>query len=447
MGEDTNILPAPNDLAGWKAVENVLSRRISDRIRASRLVTPGLFRQYFGCKDEEHLLEEYADLSVMHAFIEWLANDYRPILRGNRKDKKDKIRQRRKATRRGKTLAEKLLAAGLPAAEAKLLEACSKAHPSLLRIISVESGTSLTVEDILLGGKLVIHDKLLSGCVEAGQCLTGRVFPAGQFYFFSPMGPPLPNLLAMEATEYLESLGVKFTREGLLREADKFGWLWDWYDERAVEGYMPQLRNTDGEELIWQTAAFSVADEHEQAVRRALATREDIDYDDENDEYLWFRHQDKDAMIPGDTLHLGRMRFLLCELILDVNSAERLKAARQWLEGIPGVKYLGVKTQDLNEQPRDAPMDDRMGPKESVEMTPELASYLQDSFRQHYMKWLDTPLPMLNGKTPRQTCKTKTGRQKVAMLIRTIPTPVGNAGAEIDIPRQEMLQSLGLESE
>ena len=113
MVEDTNILPAPDDLAGWKAVENVLSRRISDRIRASRLVTSGLFRQYFGCKDEERLLEEYADLSVMHAFIEWLVNDYRPILRSNRKDKKDKIRQRRKATRRGKTLAEKLLAVGL----------------------------------------------------------------------------------------------------------------------------------------------------------------------------------------------------------------------------------------------------------------------------------------------------------------------------------------------
>jgi len=445
MAVDTNILPVPEDLAGWKAAENVLTERISDRIRASKLVTPGLLGKYFGCKNGEYLLEEYADWSVMHAFIEWLVCDYRPTLRSRRKDKKDEIRQRRKAARRGKTLAEKMLAARLPAAEARLLEACSQAHPSIFRIIKVEPDVSLTVEDILLGGERLIHDKLLSGCVQAGQCLTGRVFPAGQFYFFSAMGPPLPDLLAMEAAEYLESLGVKFTHEGLLREASKFGWLWDWYDERAAEGYMPELRNTDGEGIIWQTASFAVADEP--AVRRALAAREDIDYDDENDEYLWFRYQGKEAMIPGDTLHLGRMRFLLGELILDVNSAERLKAARQWLEGIPGVQYVGVKTQDLNEQPRDIPMDDRMGPEESVEMTPELVSYIQESFRQHYMKWLDTSLPMLNGKTPRQICKTKAGRQKAAMLIRTIPQPVGNMGVQIHIPRQEMLRSLGLESE
>jgi hypothetical protein len=338
-----------------------------------------------------------------------------------------------------------MLAEGLPAAETIILEACSQAHPSILRIASIEPGVSLTVEDILIGGEQLVHDKMLSGCVQAGLHLTGRVFPVGQFRFFSPIGPPLPNLLAMEAAEYLESLGLKFTHEGLLREADKFGWLWNWYDNRSAQGYMPQLSNTDGDELVWQTASFSVSDE--EAVRGILSERDDIDYDDENDEYHWLSHQGEDATVPGDTLHLGRLQFLLDELILDVNSAERLKAARRWLEGIPGVKYQGVETRDLSEQSSDIPMDDRMGPSESVEVTPELASHLQEMFRQHYMKWLDESLPILEGKTPRQACKTKAGKQKVAMLIRTIPQPVGNEGVDIDVPRQEMLRSLGLESE
>ena len=187
MAVDTNILPAPDDLAGWKAAENVLGKRISDRIRSSHLVTSALLRQYFGCKNEEYLLEEYADWSVMHAFIEWLVNDYRPVLRSKDKKRKGKKRPRRKATHRGKTLAERLLAAGLPAAEANLLEACSQTPPSILQITHVDTDISLVVEDILLGGERLIHDKLLSSCVEAGQNLTGRVFPAGQFHFFSPM--------------------------------------------------------------------------------------------------------------------------------------------------------------------------------------------------------------------------------------------------------------------
>jgi len=444
MAVNTNILPASDDLAGWKAAENVLSKRIIDRIQSDNFVTPALFKQYFGCQNGNSLLEKYEDLSVTHAFCEWLGNDYRPVLRRTKKKKKGKNRPKRKTARLGKTLAERLLIEGIPAAEDRLLEACSQVHPSIFRIASVEPGVSLTLEDILLGGEQLVHDKLLSGCVQAGLHLTGRVFPVGQFHFFSPIGPPLPNLLAMGAAEYLESLGVKFTHEGLLRESNKFGWLWDWYDRRSTEGYMPQLRNTDGEELIWQTASFLVSDE--EAVRKILAERDDIDYDEENDEYHWLRHQGGISTIPGDTLHLGRMQFLLDELIVDVNSVERLKAVRRWLERIPGVKYQGVKTRNMSEHPGDVPMDDRMGPKESVEMTPELISNLEEMFRQHYMKWLDEPLPVLDGKTPRQACKTKAGKQKVAMLIRTIPQPVGNEGVEIDVPREEMLRSLGLES-
>ena len=444
MAVNTNILPAPDDLAGWKAAENVLSKRIIDRIQSENFVTPALFREYFGCKNGDSLLEKNENLSVTHAFSEWLVNDYRPALRRTKKKKKGKNKSRRKTTTRlGKTLAERLLAEGIPAAETRLLEACSQAHPSIYRIAKVEAGVSLTVEDILLGGERLVHDKLLSGCVQSGQHLTGRVFPVGQFYFFSPIGPPLSNFMAMGAAEYLQSLGVEFTREGLFREADKFGWLWNWFDGKSAQGYMPQLRNTDGDDLIWQTASFTVSDEN--AVRKILVERDDIDYDDENDEYHWLRHQGKESIL-GDTLHLGRLQFLLDELILDVNSAERLKAARRWLEEISGVKYLGVKTRDLSEPSRDIPMDDRMGPRESVEMTPELISSLEEMFRKHYMNWLDEPLPILDDKTPRQACKTKAGKQKVAMLIRTIPQPVGNDGVEIDIPRQEMLRSLGLES-
>jgi hypothetical protein len=144
---------------------------------------------------------------------------------------------------------------------------------------------------------------------------------------------------------------------------------------------------------------------------------------------------------------LGRIHFVLDELILDVNSIERFEAARKWLEQLPGVKYLDVKTQDSTEGPVGVPMDDRIGPKESVAMTPELTSHLQESFRKHYMGWLDSPLPMLGGETPRQMCGTGTGRKKMAMLIRTIPNPVGNQGVAIDVPRDEMLRELGLQSE
>ena len=384
-------------------------------------------------------------MSVIHAFMEWLVYDYRPILRSDKKKRRDKNRRRHSSVRRGKTLAEKMLASGLPAAEAKLLETCLQANPSLFRITSVESGSTITVEDILLGGEYLIHDKMLSKCVQADQYLTGRIYPVGQFHFFSPAGPPLSALLVTEAADYLESMGVEFSREGLRHGADKFGLLWNWYDKRSQETHMPLLRNTDGEDLVLQTASFSVSDEN--AVREALAQRKDIEYDQGEDEYLWFRDQNKRSVVPGDSLHLGRLRFVLNELILEVNSTERLRAARTWLEKIPDVTFLSAKSRDLNQGDLAVPMDDKMGPKETVELTPEMASSLQEYFNQHYMDWLDSPLPMFEGKTPRQMCKSKADRQKVARVIRTIPAPVGNPGVKIEVPRQAMLRELGIESE
>ena len=59
------------------------------------------------------------------------------------------------------------------------------------------------------------------------------------------------------------------------------------------------------------------------------------------------------------------------------------------------------------------------------------------------MGWLDMPLPVLGGKTPRETCRTEAGRRKVASMIRTMPDPMGDA--DVEVPRQAMLRELGIE--
>jgi hypothetical protein len=90
-------------------------------------------------------------------------------------------------------------------------------------------------------------------------------------------------------------------------------------------------------------------------------------------------------------------------------------------------------------------MDERISKPEPVKMTPELNAALQEMLDRQYMRWLDTPLPALDGKTPRETCRTPDGRQQVAMMIRTIPVPMGPG--QVRVPRQEMLRSLGLDAE
>jgi hypothetical protein len=144
----------------------------------------------------------------------------------------------------------------------------------------------------------------------------------------------------------------------------------------------------------------------------------------------------------GGPVHLGRMEFIGDELVLTVNSARRFRRARTWLEKLPGVAFRNVTTRRWDEPDEDRPLDERIAKPEPVEMTPGLTAAVQAMMDRHYMQWLDEPLPVLGGRTPRQACATPAGRQQVALLVRTIPDPMGPK--PVRVPREAMLRDLGL---
>ena len=236
---------------------------------------------------------------------------------------------------------------------------------------------------------------------------------------------------------------MEFTPEGRRRDAHMFGWLWQWMDQWQANRKPRHLCNTDGEEFLWHTASFSVANPDE--TRTTLMRRKDIEYDEEADELVWNKPTDRDAGVVGDTITLGRIEFVGDELVLTVNSVQRFARARKWLEKLPGVAFKGVRNRRWNEAEKDRPLDERISPPAPVEMTPALNAAVQEMMNKHYTAWIDMSLPALNGKTPRQACRTEAGRQQVMMLIRTMPDPMGPGS--VRVPREAMLRELGLTTE
>lgn len=202
------------------------------------------------------------------------------------------------------------------------------------------------------------------------------------------------------------------------------------------------MANTDGETLCFHTATYALADEA--AARKAISAREDIEPQDDGTGYYWLRHGEA-AHGLGDTIHLGTLTFVGEALLVEVNSAERLARARQWLDGVPGIAFQTVRTRSVKDMlEADVPLDDRPTSGEKVPMTRELLAHVRGMVRDHYMKWLDMPIPVFGGKTPRQMCQSAEGRKRVTLLIRTLPRSRGPDGADIDVPRDEMLKALGL---
>ena len=419
-------VPAPDDLEGWKEVDNRLFDRFieyfdfEDRLWSSRAV-----KRYFGQDDLEFYMQEHEQRGVVAAYTAWGILDYRP-------------------NRNSKTHAEKMLKEGLPNPEAILLQARMDTWPTLYRVAghNPRAGT-VSLEDILLGGTVTVHDQLLSENIDDNLFLLARTFPAGTFQFIEMAGPPLGVGMGMGAVDFLRQCGLKFTPDDLCKNAHIFGRLWQWVTDWQANWKPPLLRNTDGHELLWHTASFSLEDPN--LIRRRLTQRKDIEHDEDSDELVWNKATGNDNKMLGETITLGRIEFVGDELIVTVNSGERFATARKWLDKLPGVIFNDVQTRRFDTLEEDRPMDERISPPESLKMTPELASSIQEMLTKRYMEWLDTPLPTLEGKTPRQACKTDAGRQEVVMLIRTIPDPIGPA--PVRVPREAMLYELGLQSE
>ncbi len=419
-------VPVPDDLKGWKEADRRLARRFAeylqfeDRLRTSRAV-----KRYFNDDNLEYFLKKHRERAVVQAYTAWGILDYRP-------------------TKTSKTHAEKMLSEGLPGSEAVLLRARMEAFPTLYRVAShnPKAGT-IDLEDILLGGRVTVHDLLMSENIQNNLFLSGRTFPVGRFHFIELAGPPLGPGMGMEAVEFLRNRGMEFTPEGVRRDAHKFGWLWGWIDEWQAKWMPPHLCNTDGDDLLWHTASFSVVNPLD--VRRALLQRQDVEYDDPEEEFIWVKETGRGAKMLGGPVTLGRIEFVGDELVLTVNSAKRFATGRKWLEKLPGVVFLNVKTRRWDERDEDRPMDERISKPQPVEITPELVVSLQEMIDKQYIEWIDTPLPVLGSKTPRQACRTSAGRQQVTMLIRTMPDPMGQA--PVRVPRETMLRELGLTAE
>ncbi len=419
-------VPAPQDLKGWKQAQERLCRRCADEFHSSRsLQSSRAVEWYFGDNDFDYYVQEHREQGVLAAYIGWAIVDYRP-------------------NKTSKTHAEKMLKKGLGEAEAILLRAQMETCPTLYRVArhNAKAGT-VELEDILLGGRVTVHDQLMSENIENNLFLPARVFPAGAYHFLEPAGPLLGAGMGLEAVEFLRECGMELTEAGLRRHAHLFGWLWEWMEEWQADGGQPRMCNTDGDELLWHTASFSVAAPDE--VRKVLLEREDIEYDRDADEFVWSRPAGRNRKVPGDTVALGRIELVGDELVLEVNSARRLDGARQWLEKLPGVVFRNVTTRRWDEVDRDRPLDERISSPEPVEMTPELSAAVQEMMNKHYMSWLDEPLPALGGKTPQQACRTAAGRRQVLTLIRTMPDPAGPV--PIRAPREALMQALGLTAE
>ncbi|MFH0946280.1 MAG: hypothetical protein V2A76_13855 [Planctomycetota bacterium] len=405
------------ELARWKAEERELYEQITEMNDERSNEEYRAMQRYFGQPElGDELLVGMEQYSAAMAFDAWRAAHYRH-------------------TRNSPTLVETLLGGALSPKKRALLLARQRAVPSLYRVEETDPAEGrILLSDLFTDEQVTVHDFGIANSLRANIVAPLTLLPAGPFTFALPQGPPLPPMAVDHALAFLKKRGLNSTREAFAKKPHLLGRIWEWF-AGFLEAGPPRLVNRDGHTLAWQTACFSLEDP--EAARRFLSERDDVDppTGEGEDAYHWLRASDQ-------TL-LGQIEIIGKELVLQVNSAERLEQARAFLEQAPGVRFESVQARDIFEDP--SPLDDRLpGPPEPPP-TAEMNQMVREFLHQKAMEWLDEKIPALGGKTPRQAVKMKAGREQVLLMIRTWPDQNGPDGLRISPPREEMLRSLGLQ--
>ena len=180
------------------------------------------------------------------------------------------------------------------------------------------------------------------------------------------------------------------------------------------------LVNTDGEAVVLTTDHFDFDAGARAEIAERLARIEGVEHEGDDDGGVRFT-----IFMRGNAVHAHWDNTVLAHVVLqegrlrlETNSIERADRLGARLEAGCGgrLRHRAREHHDplSNTRPGRAPA----GPVPSV--PPEALEALREFKACHYAAWIDAPILALEGKTPRQAARTKRGRERVDVLLRTM---------------------------
>jgi len=296
----------------------------------------------------------------------------------------------------------------LPADELELLRAWSQVRARLYELVEIGAGDRLTVLDLTSGERATFVDHSMAAAnIVPGTAFLGWLVP-------EPDGPA-PSIGAVKVDDA--------QREGLLDLLDEQPSAVElavWY--RGLQA-PPRLRNTAGDPLVLTTLVYAVED-HE-AARAALAEHLEDDgeqltaHEEGDGGQRWLKGAVtvEDGTLRVTTNSAPRAAWFEALIAEVVPEAELVDAERLPAEDVTFGHGPGGDPDADEDGEDDGLLDlDSLDPDARRELEAELEAMM----RRHEDTWLDTPLPVLHGASPREAVDDPTRRDELLRLLDEI---------------------------
>jgi hypothetical protein len=347
-------------------------------------------------------------------------------------------------------------AANISRRERELIDAQRQSWIGIWEVRESVPGKSMILADLLSGEKRLVQEASASRTLVARDVIVGRVVDIGDVSVIDGMHP---NALPPENAAYtVEAVGrtLKTTLPISVARLREFAvsllivTIW----KSAVEAYEerrrtpPRLQNTDGDPFRLTVDHYRFAPADRAAIEAAVVALKGASPIEENDDST----HSITFIKSGNRLHehwesttIGVVITSENELRIETNSTRRANALRKPIEKACRGLIIDHRRTQTDASELLASARDAERPLAAPEpMDADVQEVIRNQKVSHYESWLDTSIPALGGKTPKQAARNPRGRDALNALLKTIENAEAREPAAIRYDVNILRRALGI---
>lgn len=291
---------------------------------------------------------------------------------------------------------------------------------SFYEIQKVNFRKSLLLKDLFTRKEYLVTESRLSQHLNRWDTFFARIIPLGNEFLLAPSIIPI---IPLHADFYIKELReIKRTTRGSTTLTWKRFFKKHWYiipqlwlEQVASSMGGPKMHNTDGDPIFPFRITFTLQKGSSFQVNRLLSAIPGMEKS--SDTSFNFVVDTKDRKdIALDNVLVANLEVSETRLEVEVNSENRAERIIALLEDHIAEFIKEVEQEAIPFDPE--AINRKINPefdKLSGEVKEEMMMQFLDD---HYTKWIDTPLPALNGITPRKAVKTPKMLKQLTLLLK-----------------------------
>jgi hypothetical protein len=317
----------------------------------------------------------------------------------------------------GRTAADLFLereGARLRSGERRYLEQARLAHLRLYEVVGVTPGERLDLLDLWTGQRIQVEERRASQQLAQWDVLAARILLGTE------------DRPVIDGSAYLYPVDA---RQGIMKELRRgyrklkratpgidlatffkhmgrvFYLLWL---QHVALRPLPRMVTAEGDDIVLARVVFDVKDR--EVVAATLAVRHDLERQHDGS-YLWMQESAEQRR------GLGRVALDRHRLIFEATSRPRAERGRAMIETVCGgaVRYRATSYEDVGQAMKRRPA---RAPEASEVPAEVQAAVIGQFYEEHYRKWLDEPVPALDGRTPRAAAALKSAHPQLIALLK-----------------------------